>query len=162
MTSLDEMRAQRDHLDAVIAKAEASIRDTWNAQMSACEDALGERLSADGTEVVWTTRKNERIADVGNGALQVRFGYWEEHYGPWMQLKSGTTLQLSWVDEVPAVERFLRIVDALLGVEKRDSALRRAVEPLIIRQSNGAVTPEFMSAEQCKTALTALWAQVRG
>lgn len=115
--NLAEMRAERDRLDAQIAAAEKQAREDWNTALSMCEDALVKWLKEHGIEYGRHDRKNEVTWDAGHGALAVTFGYAGENYGRSLRMTSGGTLALEW-SQVPAPERMLAIVAALLNVRE--------------------------------------------
>jgi hypothetical protein len=111
---LDEMRAERDRLDAEIAAAENQERANWNAAMAACEDALSDWLRGHAVSQVARERKNAVIWDIGHGALTATFARDGENYGRGLSMVSGKTLTLEW-SEVPKPERLISVVAVLLG-----------------------------------------------
>jgi hypothetical protein len=113
---IEEMRAERDRLDAEITSAEKAARDRWNEALDAFAAALGDWLCEHKVEVQSRDRKNAVISDVGHGALEVTLVYSDEQYGPGaLRMVSGKTLTLEW-SEVPELSRALAIVAVLLNI----------------------------------------------
>jgi hypothetical protein len=112
--NLDEMRAERDRLDAEIAAAEKKERAHWNMALDGCECALGEWLRKNSVEWQARERKNEETWDIGHGALTVTFGQDDGEHGRGLSMASGQTLTLEW-SAVPEPERLISVVAVLLG-----------------------------------------------
>lgn len=114
MATLEEMRAERDKLNIQIREAELNAAREWNAALTTVTFALADWLATSGVEYTVSERKNEETWDIGHGALEVTFGTDGEQWARGLRAVSGKTLTLEW-REVPAPERFLSIVAALLG-----------------------------------------------
>lgn len=109
MTTVGEMRRERDRLDAAIRREEKLARTTWNDRM----DDLEAELRKTGLAVGWLIRKNEVIGTLCDGG-EVRLRHIEEHYGAWLQIKSPDGYTVQWDgDGVPDTEKFLRVVRAV-------------------------------------------------
>jgi hypothetical protein len=116
--SLEEMRAERDRLSAEIAKVEARARADWNESLNQCEIALHRLMpgSEGSGAYALKNRKNENIWDINGecGVVHVRFGYLQESWGPWLQVKAGA-VSLGWATDAPVdVDSFIAIVAVLM------------------------------------------------
>lgn len=79
---LDQMRAERDLLNARIAAAEAENATTYNSRLDDVERALEEHADAKGWTVTRGRRKNATMMDIASSGLSVsaHFYYDEGDY----------------------------------------------------------------------------------
>jgi hypothetical protein len=111
---LQEMRAERDRLNAAISEAERKERQNWNLALADLENSLEAWLREQAIDADDGERKNETTWDIGHGALSVTFGRDEEGRARSLRMVSGRTLTLEW-SELPEPPRMLAIVAALLN-----------------------------------------------